>query len=339
MLDVVRLDFDPTIALFGLTVRLETLALAAVILIVLVLAALGAGRMRARLDEEAEGSAVGWSLLRRDDLLLISFGAVPGAVVGGRIGYGLVHLDYYRTDLGLLANPGEGGLTLTLAVVLGALGALAVARLLAAPIDRWLHIAAGPLLIGLGLGKLGMVLGADGQGQFSSASWATVYTRPGQWQSPSPGSAALPSQVLEGGLVLLAAALMIAVPFLLRLRFQRWRQIVRPVGLGPRREWAMLTGFRRFLTALCLWAVARFAAAFTWRDAQVLGPLGAEQLLLVGVLAGCLAVFIAAGLRDRRRARAAAEAASRAAARRVELTTDGSGLPEPRPPAEPAPLK
>ena len=319
MLDVLRLDFDPTVALFGLTVRLETLALAAVILIVLVLAALGAGRMRARLDEQAERSAVGSGLLRRDDLILIAFGAVPGAVVGGRIGYGLVHLDYYRTNLGLLANPGQGGLTLTLAVVLGVVSALAVARLLAAPIGRWLHVAAVPLLIGLGLGKLGMVLGADGQGQFSSDSWATVYTRPGQWQSPNPDSAALPSQVLEGGLVLLAAVLMIAVPFLLRLRFRPWRQIVRPADLAPRREWAALTGFRRFVTALCLWAVARFAAAFTWRDAHVLGPLGVEQLLLVGVLVGCLAVLIAAWLRDRYRARAAAGTTGGAAVRGIRF--------------------
>ena len=335
MLDVVRLDFDPTIALFGLTVRLETLALAAVILMVLVLAALGAGRMRARLDEEAEGSAVDSGLLRRDDLILIAFGAIPGAVAGGRIGYGLVHLDYYRTDPGLLADPGQGGLTLTLAVVLGAVSGLAVARLLAAPIGRWLHIAAGPLLIGLGLGKLGMVLGADGQGQFSSASWATLYPRPGQWQSPSPGSAALPSQALEGGLVLLAAALMIAVPFLLRVRLRRWRRIVRPDGLEPRREWALLMGFRRFLTALCLWAVARFAAAFTWRDARVLGPLGVEQLLLVGVLAGCLTVLIAARLRDRPRARAAVGAAGGAGAGGVALTPDESSPPESRSFAEP----
>ena len=338
MLDVVRLDFDPTIALLGLTVRLETLALAAVILLVLVLAALGAGRMRARLDQEAEGPAAGSGRLRRDDLILIAFGAVPGAVVGGRIGYGLVHLDYYRTNPGLLVDPGQGGLTLTLAVILGVVGALAVAGLLAAPIGRWLHVAAGPLLMGLGLGKLGMVLGADGQGQFSSASWATMYPRPGLWQSPNPGSAALPSQALEGGLVLLAAALMIAVPFLLRLRLRRWRQIVRP-GLAPRREWAVLMGFRRFLTALCLWAVARLAAAFTWRDARVVGPLGVEQLLLIGVLAGCLAVLIAARLRDRRRARAAAGAAGRAAARGVAPTTDESGLPEPRSFAEPGRLK
>ena len=36
---------------------------------------------------------------------------------------------------------------------------------------------------------------------------------------------------------------------------------------------------------LGLWAVARFVAAFTWRDAQVLGPLVADQLILLALVA------------------------------------------------------
>ncbi|MGD0861656.1 MAG: prolipoprotein diacylglyceryl transferase family protein [Candidatus Limnocylindrales bacterium] len=302
MLDIVRLDFDPTIALVGLTVRLETLALAGVILLTLVMAALGAGRMRSRLVASAEGPRPDAARLRRDDLILIAFGAVPGAVVGGRLGYGLVHLDYYSGDPSLLTDPARGGLSLTLAVVLGTVSGLAVALLLAAPIARWLHVASGPLLIGLGLGKLAMVLGGTGQGQFSNASWATEYARPGPWGSLVPADPALPSQALEGGLVLFAAALLVLVPFLLRLRLRRWQRIVRP-ALAPRREWLMLTGFRRFLTALSLWAVARFAAGFTWRDAQVVGPLRAEQLVLIGVLAGCAAILLVAGLWQRRRRR------------------------------------
>jgi len=50
VLDVIRFQFDPTITPFGLTVRLETLALAGVVFVALVLAALGAGRMRSRFE-------------------------------------------------------------------------------------------------------------------------------------------------------------------------------------------------------------------------------------------------------------------------------------------------
>jgi len=176
-----------------------------------------------------------------------------------------------------------------------------------------------------------MVLGADGQGQFSDAGWATAYLRPGPWQSISANSPALPSQALEGILVLLAAAAMLAVPVALRLRSRRWRWIVRP-GLAPRREWRMLTGYRRFLTALCLWSVARFAAAFTWRDAQVAGPFRAEQVVLMFVFAACVVIFLAGGLWDWRRARVARRAAGGAG-----QGQEGADLPEPRSIAEVAP--
>ena len=308
----IRLDFDPTATLFGLTVRLETLALASTILLVLVMAALGAGRTQARADRQAEAEAKAEAdgdarsshaarllavagpvksaqpaRLRRDDLLLIAFGAVPGAVVGGRIDYGLTHLDYYLANPYAIFDPAQGGMGLTLAVVFGTIGAMAVARLLAAPIGPWLEVAAGPVLVGLGLGKLAEVLGGSGQGVYSDSSWATSYTRPGIWDSPNPGYPALPSQVVEGALVLVLAFLIVFVPFLLRLRIRRWGSMARP-GLAARRDWVDLTGGRRFLTLIGLWAVVRMAAAFTWRDAQVLGPLGVEQLLLVAVIVFCL---------------------------------------------------
>jgi len=295
VLDVVRLDFDPTIALVGLTVRLDTLALAGVVLLVLILAALGAGRLRARSATGAAGHAADAARLRRDDLILIAFGAVPGAIVGGRLGYGLVHFDYYSLDPSILVDPARGGLTLTTAVILATVGAVAVALLLGAPVSRWLHVASVPVLVGLGLGKLAMVLGGAGQGQFSDASWATEYVQPGPWGSPSAALSALPSQALEGGLVLAVAALILVVPFLFRLRARPWRRIARP-GLAPHREWFLLSGFRRFLTALGLWAAVRFAAAFTWRDAEVAGSLRAEQLVLIAVFAGCAVLLAVAGV-------------------------------------------
>ena len=276
----VRLDFDPSTTVLGTAVRLDILALAGVIFLVLIITALRAGRSGAAASMHGAEAA---RRLRRDDLILIAFGAVPGAVIGGRLGYVLIHLDYYRTDLSALFDPGRGGMELTLAVLLGSLTAISVARLLAAPIGYWLSVAAVPLLVGLGLGKLTMVLGGAGQGLYSDASYATLYVRPGPWGSANADLAAVPSQALEGALVLAVLVAVLVVPFLLRLRFpDRWI-IVRP-ALAPRRDWAMLTGGRRFLTVLGLWAVARFVAVFTWRDAHVLGPLAAEQMLLIAVI-------------------------------------------------------
>jgi hypothetical protein len=312
VLDVIRFDFDPTVAPFGLTARLETLAAGGVILLVLLLIALLGGRAQGLLDAAEPSARDSRVRLRRDDLILVAFGVVPGALIGGRLDYGLIHLDYYRANPSALTDPGQGGLALTLAVLFGALSGLAVARLLAAPIDRWLGLAGIPVLLGLGLGKLAMALGGTGQGAYSDASWATSYAGPGPWGSANPSYAALPSQALEGVLVLLAAAIVVVVPLLLRIRIRRWRRVIRP-GWSPRREWSLLAGGRGFVALLALWAAARFAAAFTWRDARVLGPLCAEQLILVGFVATLVVAMLTPGAVRRLRRGWASWRAARAA--------------------------
>jgi prolipoprotein diacylglyceryltransferase len=288
---VTTLDFDPTTSLFGLDVRLETLALAAVIFFVLLIAAFSSGRMQAAMMAGLEEDEERPRPLRRDDLLLIAFGAVPGAVVGARVDYGLIHADYFSQDWTRLLDPAQGGLALTLGVVLGTGTAIAVAVLLNAPVSRWLHVAAVPLLLGLGLGKLAMLLGGDGQGQFSDGPWAVAFAGPGPWQSANPDVPATASQAIEGALVLLAALAVMVVPLLLRLRLRRWGFVVRP-GLAPNLKIGLLTGYGRFLTVVVLWAAIRFGVAFTWRDALVLDQFDVEQL----ILAGAIVFFVAAGL-------------------------------------------
>ncbi len=317
MLDLIRFDFDPTVAPFGLTVRLETLLLGGVILLVLVLMALMAGRASLPADaagDDPAGSVPGGfaGRLRRDDLILVAFGVVPGAFVGGRLGYGLIHLDYYRAVPSALTDPGQGGLALTLAVVLGTVSGLAVARLLAAPISRWLGVAGLPVLLGLGLGKLTLVAGGDGQGAYSDSSWATSYAGLGPWGSANPSYPALPSQALEGVLVLGVAAIIAVLPFLLRLRVRRWRRVIRP-GWSPRREWSLLSGGRGFVVILALWAAVRFAVAFTWRDARVFGPLCVEQIVLLGLLVMLVLVLLVPGAVRRLRRRWASRRVARVA--------------------------
>ena len=319
MAAAITFDFDPTVSPFGLPVRLETLALCGVIFLTLILIALRAGRVKFS-DEAAAGTRGSGGRLRRDDLILIAFGVVPGAVVGGRLGYGLLHLDYYSANPMALTDPGQGGLGLTLAVLFGTATGLAVARLLAAPIDRWLGVAGVPILLGLGLGKLTMVLGGTGQGSYSGASWATSYPGDGPWGSMRPDFPALPAQAVEGGLVLLAVLAVVTAPLLLRLRVRRWGRIVRP-GRSPWREWSLLTGSQGFATIICLWISARFFAVFTWRDAAVLGPFRAEHIVLLIALAVAVA---APGLEPSMR-RFQQARASRRAARAATKTAVVSG--------------
>jgi prolipoprotein diacylglyceryltransferase len=331
--DVIRFDFDPTVAPFGLSIRLETLALCGVIFMVLLLIALRAGRApvtEAPTATETHGlRGSGGGRLRRDDLILIGFGVVPGAVVGGRLSYVLIHLDYYLANPGAIFDPSQGGLGLTLAVVMGILSGVAVARLLSAPVERWLHVAGVPVLLGLGFGKLSLLYGGAGQGSYSHSSFATSYAGSGPWGSLNPDFPALPSQAIEGVLVLLAAVAVMLVPLLLRLRFRPWGRFIRP-GWSPRREWRLLSGTNGFAAVIALWIVARFAAAFTWRDARVLGPFNTEQIVLLVVLMLVLAAPSApADLRDLR-AHLAAWRAARAAAAKAARDAEERAKPKVR---------
>jgi len=252
---VILLNFDPYLRIGGQAVRWDALALAAACLAALALAGLAAGRSRAAAGEARP--------LRRDDLLFIVLGIVPGAVIGGRLDYLLVHLDYYQANPSLAFDPSSGGLGLTGAVVLGTVSGLFVASLLDAPIGRWLDLVAVSLVVALGLGKLAQVLGGNGQGVLSSASWATAYVGPGPWGVLGPELPAHPAQVYEAiGDGLLLIVLLVAG------------------RLGPFRR----GDGRRFALALGGWAVVRLIVATWWRDAPVAGPLRAEQLLDAGLL-------------------------------------------------------
>src|SRR6266545_1195580 len=103
-LAIIALNFDPILRLGDSGVRLETLGLTA------------ADQFRTPAWARIEDAH-----LRRDDLLFIVLGIVPGAVVGGRLGYLLLHGDYYAANQEAILDAGQGSLELGLAVVAGTL--------------------------------------------------------------------------------------------------------------------------------------------------------------------------------------------------------------------------
>jgi phosphatidylglycerol:prolipoprotein diacylglycerol transferase len=253
---VLTFQFDPSARLFGdLTLRWGTIALAGVIIAALVLAGLLA----------RSGG------LRPDDVAFVAVGVVPGAVLGGRLGYLLLHLDYYGSAPDRLLDPSIGGLELGLAVAGGFLTGCYVASLLGASLGRWLHLAAAPALFALGAGKLTMVLGGSGQGMPSEADWATAYLGPGPWGSLVPALPSQPSQAFEG-----IAALAILAILAIALMFGAYR----------RRDG------RLFFVAIGLWAVARAVVSTTWRDPVVDGGLGAGGIIAIAIAIGCLVAFV-----------------------------------------------
>jgi phosphatidylglycerol---prolipoprotein diacylglyceryl transferase len=265
---VIALEFDPFLRFGDRLVRLEILVLAAGILGAMLLAARIAGRTP---SIDAAGSLEPGDRLRPDDLVFIVLAAVPGAVVGGRLGYGLLHLDYYGAHPGAILDPGQGSLELGLAIVGGALTGGLAARLLGEPVGRWFHVAALPLLVAIAVGKLAMALGGSGQGLPSNLPWATAYLGAGPWGSLAPELPSHPAQLYEAA----ATALVLGGA----------------IGMLASGAFARRDG-RLFVAAVAGWAVARTVVAATWRDAPVLGPLMADQLVSIAIAGVCVAILV-----------------------------------------------
>ena len=266
-------DFDPLLRLAdGIVVRWQTVALAALILL-----CLGAAGVAARRTG-----------LRSDDLLYIAIGAVPGAVVGGRLGDLLVHPEAFGAGLLSLVDPVVGSLELGLAVTGGIATAAYVASLLGAPVGRWAQLLSVPVLLAIGGGKLTMVIGGSGQGLPLDSGWATAYFGPGPWGSLAADLPSHPAQAYEG-MATLALALAVLVA-------QAGGAFRAPDG-------------RLLLVGVAGWAAIRAAVSVTWRDPSAIGPLPAAGALAVGIAAVALAILLVAGVvRSREAARAAAAA-------------------------------
>lgn len=258
---VITFAFDPVLRLGGFEVRGQTLLLAIVLLAgLLLLARIG------RLTPQP-GPYVPPPPLRIDDIPFLALGIVPGAVIAGRLDHVLVHLDFYLAHPAAIVDPGQGSLGLGLAVGGGLLGGLAIAGLVGAPAQRWMHAAALPVLFVLAAGKIASVLSAEGQGLPSDLPWATAYEGSGPWSSLAPDIPSHPSQVYEA----VATSIVILVLGLaLRL------------GAFGRRDGSAL------LAAIVLWGAGRFAAVFSWRDAAVTGPFRAEHFVLAVVIGACI---------------------------------------------------
>jgi len=272
---LISFDFDPLLRLGGdLVVRWQTVALAAVLAVVLVLVGV-LGRARR---------------LRADDLLSITIGAVPGAVVAGRLGYLILHPEAFAAGPATFIDPSVGGLELAAGVIGGVVTAAYVALLLGTSVGAWAHLVAIPLLVAIGAGKLAMVLGGSGQGLPSDLTWATAYLGSGPWGSLVPDLPSHPSQVYEGVATLVG-----------------W------LGAFQSRDGRLL------LVAVGGWALVRAAATTTWRDPVMAGPLPAGGWLALVIGLTCL---VLAGLITIRGPRSAADGS-------VGRTGDGPAWPDP----------
>ena len=262
---VVVLSFDPYIQVLGLAVPLRAIGLAAAICVALLVAA---------------AFARGFPQLRRDDLLYLAVGVVPGAIVGGRLVHALAYLDSYARDPAAIFDPARGSLSLLGAVIGGTASAAAVAAMIGAPVRAWMGAAAVPLLLAIGLGKLAQLSGGGGQGAPLEAPWAVAFGGRGPWLASGASVPSHPSQLYESLWVLLPVAAILA--------------------LGTAREWRWRRPAWLFTLVLMWWLVGRVLIGFTWRDDRGIGPFNAEQGLALTTL-GVLFLSVARAGREAER--------------------------------------
>jgi hypothetical protein len=93
---VIKFSFDPFLRLSEIVVRWETLAIALIIVGCVALAAVLAERMPAlnQAYPEMGGKDPGAWHLRRNDLLFILLGVIPGTIVAGRLGFAVRSLAW-----------------------------------------------------------------------------------------------------------------------------------------------------------------------------------------------------------------------------------------------------
>ena len=264
---MIELGFDPLLRVGELTLRWQTIGVTVALLCAFAVAAVTA-------PVAVPPRAVP---RRLDDLVLIMVGIVPGAVLGGRLVHGIGFLDTYAADPLRLLDPGVGSLSLLGAVLGGLVTAGYVARLIGASIRHWADVAAVPLLIALGLGKLAQLLGGSGQGLPFDGPWAVAFTGAGPWVSANPQLPSHPAQVYEAMWLLLPVPLIALRPYARRLWWLTRRRIPQDVDSG-----------RTFLAVLAWFLLGRVLVGFVWRDSDVLGPLNVEQILALVALVGTL---------------------------------------------------
>jgi prolipoprotein diacylglyceryltransferase len=254
---LLQLSFDPLASIGGLVLRWDALALVGVLMLAIGVWVL---RLRTALSQT----------LRFDDVCFVLLGAIPGAVVGGRMVHVLDYLDVYLVRPGTVLDLGRGSASLVGAVIGGALSAAYICRLLGGKVGVWADAASVPALLAIGLGKLALLLGAGGLGAATNGPLAVSYVGPGPWRSTDALVPAYPSQALEGIWALLG------IPVVLVME-----RIVRGNGRAG--------GGITFLTALAWWLGGRAVVAVTWRDDHVAGPVGAEGVATLVALSVVMA--------------------------------------------------
>jgi phosphatidylglycerol:prolipoprotein diacylglycerol transferase len=111
-----------------------------------------------------------------DDAYALALVGVPSGIVGARLLFVAEAWDFYGSNPGEILHLTEGGISIWGGILGGVGGALAFALWKHYPVGRGLDIAAGGLIVGQAIGRLGDLVNGEHLAKATDLPWGVIYT-------------------------------------------------------------------------------------------------------------------------------------------------------------------
>jgi prolipoprotein diacylglyceryl transferase len=228
--------------------------------------------------------AVRWATragFTEDDTFSVAMWGVIGGIVGARLFHVVDQWDFYARDPISILKVNEGGLAIFGMVVVGPLAGALYAWRKGLNVARLADVAAPPLILGMGIGRIGDIINGEHHGAHAQGfPLAVVYTNPN-----TLGEIGVPVHLAVGYELLLDLAIFVGLVWLargiVRTPAGRWQFNWQP--RLPRD--GML-----FWTYVGVYSLGRFFIQFYRQDTVF--ALGLSQAQLLSVLTAMVAVWV-----------------------------------------------
>lgn len=227
--------------------------------------------------------AVRWAVragYTEDDTFSVAMWGVIGAIIGARLFHVIDQWDFYAKDPISILKVNEGGLAIYGTIVGGPVAGALYAWRRKLSVPRLADIAAGPLILGMAIGRIGDIINGEHHGAHATGfPLAVVYTNPN-----TLGEIGVPVHLAVGYELVMDLVIFV---------FLVW--LVRGVVRAANRKWTFNWQPRYprdgmlFWTYLCLYSLGRFVIQFYRVDTPF--ALGISQAQLLSILTAMVALW------------------------------------------------
>jgi phosphatidylglycerol:prolipoprotein diacylglycerol transferase len=228
--------------------------------------------------------AVRWATragFTEDDTFSVAMWGVIGAIVGARLFHVIDQWDFYARDPIAILKVNEGGLAIYGTIVGGPVAGAIYAWRKGLNVARLADIAAAPLVLGMGIGRIGDIINGEHHGAHAQGfPLAVVYTNPN-----TLGELGVPVHLAVGYEMVMDLVIFAGLVWLAR-------GVVREASGRFRANWQprLPRDGMLFWTYLGVYSLGRFFIQFYRQDTPF--ALGLSQAQLLSVLTAMVAVWL-----------------------------------------------